>query len=552
MRRPRSVVQIVVTALALWPCLAAAQAPSLKLVSIVGDLRGKGLDNLSVAATGDGRAFLLMRSGRVAVFDAAGKYVASQDVKIDWPQDNFSLASDGRRVYVCDLREDCPWALEARRAGSGPGQFSGPRAVALGPSGQLIIADTGNRRLQVFAAGKTDAPQSVTDLPARPIAVTCTGKEVAALTDDAHLRLFEVGESGLTPGLLGSVGPGACSAALGPGGRLLVAYGPAGQDQLRRYEREGDGLRLAATVAHGAAEDWPGYFSAAVPLTTGPDGQVWFATDLRGSLCSLDPATDTITERVSGLPRPLAVAFDGAGKAFVTGWPQRGGPARRQLLVLPEMKPDAAQPFCATDVPLTTENTPLWGLLPEADGSVLIRVVEEGYRKGWPALMLKRLTPAGQAQTVLDFGELYAKRRTFPPWEMQYSLAHDAQGNLLLAATPLASVLKATPEGKVLWEAGPDPSGGADRLPLHGPRDLALDSHGNVWVVDADLDQVLCLSPDGKLLLRWGRHGGVDDRDGQGFDRPSGVAITRVDEREFLIVGDAGNQRLLKYAVSYP
>ncbi|MBU0606850.1 MAG: hypothetical protein KKI08_03140, partial [Armatimonadetes bacterium] len=78
--------------------------------------------------------------------------------------------------------------LEARRAGSGPGQFSGPRAVALGPSGQLIIADTGNRRLQVFAAGKTDQPLSVTDLPAGPVAVTCTGDQVVALTGAAQQR----------------------------------------------------------------------------------------------------------------------------------------------------------------------------------------------------------------------------------------------------------------------------------------------------------------------------------------------------------------------------
>jgi hypothetical protein len=279
---------------------------------------------------------------------------------------------------------------------------------------------------------------------------------------------------------------------------------------------------------------------------------VWFATDLRGSLCSLDPRTDFVTERVRGLPRPLAVAFDREGKAYVTGFPQPSEPARRQLLVLPEMKPEAAQSFFSTDVPLTTENVPLWGLLAEADGGVTIRVVESGYQKGWPALAIKRVYPQGRLQPVLDFGELYAKRRTFAPWEMQYSLRRDAQGNLLLAAVPLASVLKATPEGKVVWEAGPDPNGGADRLPLRAPRDLAVDSRGNLWVVDADLDQLLCLSSQGKLLLTWGGHGGVDDRDGKAFDAPSGVAVTQVEGREFVYVGDAGNQRLVKYEILYP
>lgn len=530
----------------------AAQQPSLKLAGIIGDLRGRGLDNLSVAVTGDGRVYLLMRSGRVAVFNGDGTYAGSRQVNLTWPQENYYLASDGSRVYLGDLREDCPWALEARRAGSEPGQFQGPRGLALSPAGEIVIADTGNHRLQAFKARVTERPLYVTDLPARPLAVACLGHEVAALTDDERLRLFIATERGLSEELAASVGPGACSVAFASDGSLLVAYAAAGSDQLRRYERQGQGLRLAATIAHGAVEAWPGYFPAAVPLTTGPDAQVWFATDLRGSLCALDPRTDAITERVRGLPRPLAVAFDREGTAFVTGFPLPWEPARRQLLVLPKTGPQVARPFLGADIPLTTENVPLWGLLPGADGGVTIRVVEEGYRKGWPALAIKTVYADGHMQTVFDFGELYARRRTFAPWEMQYALKHDAQGNVLLAAVPLASVLKATPEGKILWEAGPNPSGGADRLPLHGPRDLAVDSRGNLWVVDADLNRLLCLSPEGKLLLEWGRHGGVDDRDGRAFEVPSGVAVTQVQGREFLYVGDAGNQRLVKYEISYP
>lgn len=544
LRRP---MLLIVAALLLAPCLLAAQQPALKLVGIIGDLRGQGLDNLSVTATDDGRCYLLMRSGRVAIFGADGAYVASKQVEIGWPQENYYLVTDGKRVYLGDLREDCPWMLEARRAGDQPGQFQGPRGVALTPSGGLVIADTGNGRLQVFAAGKTGQPVSVTDLSARPLAVACRGTEVAALTDDQRVRLLSLTETGLTESFSASVGPGACSVAYAPDGSLLIAYGSAGNDQLRRYERQDQTLRLAATIARGAIESWPNYFPAAVPLSTGPGGEIWFATDLRGSLCSLDPRTDTITERVRGLPRPLTVAFNPAGQAYVTGFPVPREPARRQLLVLPEMKTEAARPFLSVDTPLTTENVGLWGLLPADDGSVIIRIVEEGHQKGWPALAIKKLYPNGEMKPLLDFGELYAKRRTFSPWEMQYALEHDADGNLLLAALPLASVLKATPEGKVLWEAGPDPSGGADRLALRGPRDLAVDSRGNIWVVDADLDQLLCLSPQGKLLLTLGQHGGVDERDGKAFDTPSGVAITKANNREFLYVGDAGNQRLVKY-----
>ena len=548
----RAVLLSAAMAAVLAPCLAHAQAPALKLVSIIGDARGRGLDNLSVAVTDDGRAYLLMRSGRVAIFGADGAYVTSQQVKLGWPQENYYLASDGKRVYLGDLREDCPWALDARRAGSRPGQFAGPRGLASGPAGQFIVADSGSHRLQLFAAGKTDQPLSMTDLPSQPLAVACHGPEAAALTDDERVRLFTVAATGLTETLAGGVGPGACSVAFAPDGSLLVAYGAGGQDQLRRYERQGQTLRLAATLAHGTVEQWPGYFPAAVPLTTGPDGQIWFATDQRGSLCSLDPRTDTITERVKGLPRPLAVGFDGAGKAFVTGFPLPWEPARKQIMVLPELKTETAHPFLATDTRLTSTDTPLWGVLPDKDGSVIMRVVEEGYQKGWPALAIKRILPSGDMKTILDFGELYGKRRTFAPWDMQYAVRRDAEGNLLLASVPLCSVLKATPEGKVLWEAGPNPSGGADYIAFRAPRDLAVDSRGNLWVVDGDLNQLMCLSSQGKLLLTYGHFGGVDARDGQGFDTPSGVAVTQVDGREFLYVGDAGNQRLVKYEIQRP
>lgn len=236
----------------------------------------------------------------------------------------------------------------------------------------------------------------------------------------------------------------------------------------------------------------------------------------------------------------------------MTGLPQSWEPARRQLLVLPEMKTEAAQPFFSTDIALTTDSTPLWGPLPGADGGVTIRVVEQKPHKGWPALAFKRVYRDGHTQPLLDFGELFARRRRFAPWEMQYALERDADGNLLLASVPLVSVLKATPEGKVLWEGAPEPSGGADRVALRGPRDLAVDGHRNIWVVDADLDQLLCFSSQGKLLLAWGRHGGVDECGGKAFDEPSGVAVTRAGVQEFLYVGDAGNQRLVKYEVSYP
>ena len=527
---------------------ALAQRPSLRFVKTIGDMRGRGMDNLSVAVTDDGRAHLLMRSGRVAVFGPGGEYRESRQVALAWPQDQYALAAAGRRVFVGNTPDDFPWVFSLRRTGEAPGRFRQPRGAAVDDHGTVFVADTGNRRVQVFAPGRTEAPAHVLALPAAPVAVGVRGAALAVLTEDGKARLYRVSPAGLAEEGAWPVGPAGRAVAIGPGGDLFVAYGPP-DHRLCRFQREGGGLAPAATPAPSFREQWPAFFPAGVPMALGPDGEVWFATDLYGSLLSVNPATDVVRERVRGLHRPLAVAFDRAGKVWVTGYPRHGEAGPRILTGAVDGTAPAASfpsdaPFCRADIPF-------WGLLPDADGSVLIRVVEEGYEKGWPALALKRISPDGRIAPFLDFGPLYAKRRTFHPAEMAYSLRFDAQGDIVLAALPLVSVLKATPGGKVLWEAGTHPQGGADVVPFLAPRDVAVDSRGNLWVVDAGGDQIFCLSSQGKLLLTYGSHANVDDREGRGFDRPTGVAVASSAGREYLYVGDAGNQRLVKFEMTY-
>ena len=164
---------------------------------------------------------------------------------------------------------------------------------------------------------------------------------------------------------------------------------------------------------------------------------------------------------------------------------------------------------------------PIWGLLPDSDGGVYVRVVEEGYRKGWPALAIKKVYPDGRMEPFLDFGELYAVRRTFGPWECVYSLQFDAQRNIILAALPLQAVYQVAPGGKIRWEAGSQPQGGADAISFLAPRQAALDSQGRIWVVDSETDKIYCLSPQGKLLLEYGGPATWDDSLGAGFSHPT-------------------------------
>jgi hypothetical protein len=191
---------------------------------------------------------------------------------------------------------------------------------------------------------------------------------------------------------------------------------------------------------------------------------------------------------------------------------------------------------------------PVWGLLWDQDG-LLVRIVEEGFKKGWPALTIKRLLPDGQTRPFLDFGYLYAVRDKFHPSVATYAMKHDWDGNIVLTARPLKAVYKITPEGTILWEAGLTPRGGAEKIEFQHPRDVAIDRHNRIWLTDCLKNKVFCLSPEGRLLYAFGKKVGVDDQIGEGFSEPTSIGIAHVNGREFLYVGDKGNQRLLKYQI---
>jgi hypothetical protein len=415
-------------------------------------------------------------------------------------------------------------------------------------AGMIYVSDTGNRRIQVFAPGNTHDPAAILSLGAKPERIAVKDKELVVATEDGSVVVYRRKNGSFSPRASQRGITGVRAVCFGPDNALYVAQ----NDSLKRYApKKGNEsvLQDAATLAPSHLELWPNVFLENVSMASGPDGAIFFPSPQHGKLMALDPAKDSIRECGSLPGQASAVGFSVDGTLYTADAAENdGGPRMRTF----KWNDGKLSPLATTSTnPLYMDrNVPVWGLLPDNDGGVYIRVLEEGYQKGWPALTIKKVFANGEIKPFLDFGYLYAKRTTFHPSAAYYSMKFDGSRNIILAAMPLVAVYKIAPDGKILWEAGRQPQGGADKIDFGMPRDVAVDSRGNIWVSDFAKDSVFCLSPHGKLLSTYGHHAGVDDIDGKGFNHPAGIQIAKCVGGEFLYVGDSGNQRIVKFRIS--
>jgi DNA-binding beta-propeller fold protein YncE len=497
-----------------------------------------------------GEACLLMAEGRIATFAADGSYRKCIEARLTWPTADKYIAVSGRRLLVGDYRQDYPWVYCAQRQGTAPGRFQNPVMAAQDAEGRVYVADQGNGRIQVFPAERHERPERIIKTVGGPLAVDLRGPWMALLTDRNTLVVFPRTDESGRPAATLDIGSGGHSVAVGPESTFYVAFcgGPDRYD-LRKYQLKAGVLAEVAVLARSFMAQWPNLFPAAMPLASDPQGHVWFTTDTAGRLLSLDPRTDTVRQRGQLPGRALAVAFASDGTCHVVGYADREGKLR---VATYRVEADGLKPLGTIPAEKTLSGdkaVPIWGVLPDNDGGDYVRVVEEGWRKGWPALAIKKVHADGRMEAFLDFGELYAVRRTFGPWGCVYSLQFDAQHNVILTALPLQAVYQVAADGKIRWEASAQPQGGADAIALAAPQQTAIDSHGRIWVVDSETDKIYCLSSQGKLLLEFGGPATWDDREGTGFAHPTGIAAVRANGVDYLYVGDAGNQRIVKYRI---
>lgn len=202
--------------------------------------------------------------------------------------------------------------------GSASGAFFSPADVAVGPTGNVIVADTGNDRIQQFTPtgvflgewGLTGAGSGEFDFPTA-IAVADDGTVYVADSNNDRIQAFT--STGAFVGSWGSTGTGAgefdfpTDVAVAPTGDVLVADG--GNDRIQRF-----------TSAGTFVDEWDadcGYLAVA------DSGNVYVSSGVTNQVTEYTSAGDVVTAwggpgaAEGQFDDPRGLATDPSGRVYV-------------------------------------------------------------------------------------------------------------------------------------------------------------------------------------------------------------------------------------------
>lgn len=268
----------------------------------------------------------------------------------DWPAQLTTLAGDGARGHVdgaaARARFSDPFALAIDpngvlyvadagdtnrirkidtdgRVTTLPGNFDTPSGLAIAPTGDIIVADTGAnaiRKISTAGVVTTLAGGSAAgfrDGPARRalfngpigVAVDTAGNVYVADTYNDRIRVITAqGQvrtlaGGTAPGFADGQGSGAafdtpCGLVLEADGAILVA--DTGNDAIRRLGKDGH----VSTIAHTAQDDRTGILRSPIGLAQTWDGFVYISSYRRGRILQMSPAGELRILAGNDAPHP--------------------------------------------------------------------------------------------------------------------------------------------------------------------------------------------------------------------------------------------------------
>ncbi|MGH2585545.1 MAG: hypothetical protein ACRDJE_11580, partial [Dehalococcoidia bacterium] len=149
---------------------------------------------------------------------------------------------------------------------------------------------------------------------------------------------------------------------------------------------------------------------------------------------------------------------------------------------------------------------------------------------------IQKFSPNGERRAVSD-----PSLGLLEPW----GVAADAAGNVYVADTWNHRIVKLNPELRLIDAWGDPATAGRSAEPspleLYGPRSIVVDADGNIWVADTGNARVIKFSPAGEPL---GVHGARGTGPGE-FQEPVGMALGPNGE---LLVADTWNGRVQRFS----
>lgn len=573
--------------------LLSSLAAKAAIQTVVGDYDPTGLpataipmspDSLAVTSSGslyvgDGKLDAAYRIDGGTISAVLGPYVV-YGVAVDGEDNVYILSGEGSQV----LRRDAAGEITVV-AGNGHSGYSGdggpatdaelrsPFGIAFDDTGNLYIADSGNRRVRKVDSGGTittvagngmggsdgdGGPATSASMDPFAVAVDHAGNLYIADFQEHRVRRVDTGGTITTfagtgsSGFSGDGGQAASASLSGPRGVAVdsddnVYIADTGNSRIRKVDSAGT-ITSAAVLALPLA------------VTVDTTGNLYVACYRQ--VCKVTAGTVTIVAGTgessfygdggpgveARLSAPGGIAFDDEGNLFIADT----GHNRIRMVDLGGTMTTVAgtggsgDPGDAGPATSATFRQPV-DVAVDSSGALYI-VDELGQR-------IRRVDPGGTITTVAGNGIPGDGGDDGPATEasLQYPFgaAVDSSGNLYIADTLNNRVRRVT-AGIIVTVAGngtkgfSGDGGPATEASLGWPEDVTVDGAGNLYIADTDNRRIRKVDPSGVITTLAGD--GTSDFYGDGgpatnaaMASPKGVAI---DAAGNLYIADSGNHRL--------
>lgn len=525
----------------------------------------------------------------------------------------LSIAADASgHVIIGDgishrIRRISPTGVVTTFAGSGvagsadatglSASFNGPVGLAVGPNGQLHVADSNNHKIRQITPGGATSSFAGTGIPgnadATGVPAGLSGPaDIVMIGSDAFF-VDSVGVRKATPnGRVFTIAPmawGFSGIAVGPEEKLYVTNGsshqvfkvtpstgevelvagsgspghvngPASSAQFRQpsgiavdsagnifvADSGNHGIRKitpAGVVSTLAAGQGPmvGQFSFPQAVAVASDGNVFVADTNNSRISKITPAGIVSTYASGGYFTPYGLVIAPNGTIYFSdGFSNR-------IRVVPS--PGTITSFAGSGSQGSNDgtgteasfNSPR-GLVLDAEGNVL--VADSGNHK------IRKIGPSGGVTTLAGRDSCVDATGHAARFNNPYGVAVDLNGNTYVADTSNHRIRKVTPQGVVSTLAGTgsvgstNGTGSAARFQF--PRGVAVDSDGNVFVADTGNYRIRRIDPGGVVTTLAGT-GSVGNADGASatFRVPEALAV---DTAGNVYVADGGSHQIRKIA----